>query len=345
MPYAGWELPVQYPTGPTEEHKAVRSVGGVFDVSHMARVRIQGADALKLLQKVTTRDLRRSKPGFATYGLMTYADGTVVDDVIVNQLEDEWLMVANGANRRKDLQWLRAHARGLDVTLRDETLDTVMVACQGPRMAEYLSDFLEADLSRIRRFKCRTIRYRDCTILVSRTGYTGEDGFELILDAESGPGLVEALLQSCQSKGVLPCGLAARDSLRLEACYPLYGHEIDSGINPIEANLAWTVSFKKPDFIGRDALLKARLEGPDRRLLGFAMLDRGVPRAGYRVHVDAMDVGWVTSGIKSPTLDQFIGLAMCNASVAERDVIQIEIRNSLKDARVVPTPFYPLSND
>lgn len=339
VPYAGWALPVQYTAGPIREHLAVRQAGGLFDISHMARLRIEGADARLLLQKVLTRDLKRSRPGRATYSLMTYADGTIVDDVIVTQFDQHWLLVGNGANRDKDRTWLVNQARGLQVTFRDETEDTAMMACQGPQALAVLSQVLDTDLQDISRFQACTCLFQGVAIEATRTGYTGEDGFEIVCLPAQSRNLFAAILEAGAPAGLLPCGLAARDSLRLEACYPLYGQEIDSTINPLEANLAWAVSFRKPDYIGRDALLKCRLEQPQRQLLGFVMTERGVPRTGYDVYQGNDRIGRVTSGNKSPSLDLFIGLALCRTAPHPYTEIAVDIRGQRKRAQVVPIPF------
>lgn len=340
VPFAGWELPVQYTAGPTREHLAVRQAGGLFDVSHMARLAVYGQDALPFLQRVLTRDIGRAKVGSCTYSLLTYEDGTTVDDVIVNRLESHWLVVANAANHAKDLAWLKAQARGFAVTIEDETAQMAMLACQGPVSTPVLSAVLDAGLSKVRRFRSARGTFRGNPIQVTRTGYTGENGFEIYMPAALAPDVFQAILDAGQPAGLQACGLAARDSLRLEAAYPLYGQEISSSISPLEANLAWAVSLRKGGFIGRNALLKQKLEATHRRQVGFVMMDRGVPRSGYPVYAEAGQIGYVTSGNKSPSLDCFLGLAIVAAATQDREYLDVDIRGQRRRARIVPLPFY-----
>ncbi len=339
VPFAGWEMPVQYPTGPIREHHAVRSAVGLFDISHMGRLRLMGKEAGNLLQRVMTRNLDNVRPGAASYGLMTYADGTVVDDVIAVHCGSHWLLVTNGANRTKVLAWLRAHSSTRDVTISDETQATAMLAVQGPRACALLSQVLHVDLQATGRFRLWEGEYGSCPVLLTRTGYTGEDGFEIVCPAEAGPPLFHCLLDRGMAFGVQPCGLAARDSLRLEHGYPLYGHEISSAISPLEAGLGWAVSFRKSDFIGRNALLKQKLEGLPRKLVGFQMVESGMPRAQYGVFRENVWLGQVTSGNKSPTLNRFIGLALCTTAQGPLQEIDIDIRGQRRRAEVVPAPF------
>lgn len=338
--FAGWSMPVQYAAGPIKEHMAVRRAGGVFDVSHMARLELRGAGVADFLLRVLTRSVARRKPGDAVYSLMTYSDGTVIDDLIAVRKEEGWLLVANAVNRCKDLEWLRRQADGQDVDIVDVTEQTSMLAVQGPDAVRLVSQALGIDAGSLRRFKGQTATWETKSVLITRTGYTGEDGFELVLPRAVGSGLFQHLLDLGRPRGWLPCGLAARDSLRLEACLPLYGHEISQDINPVEADLAWAVSFRNPRFIGRDALLKARLEPPTRRLYAFRMEDKGVPRAGYAVYDQDRRIGTVTSGNKSPTLDQFIGMALCHASTTDMERFAVDIRGRRLAAWVVPKPFY-----
>ncbi len=343
VPFASWELPVQYTVGPTREHLAVRQAGGLFDVSHMARLAVYGEEALPFLQRILTRDIGKAKPGACTYSLMTYDDGTTVDDVIVNRMDDHWLVVANAANQAKDLEWLRMHAIGFAVTIEDTTDQTAMLACQGPVSTQVLSNVLDVNLRRLRRFRSAWGTFGGSPIQVTRTGYTGENGFELFVPPTLAPDLFQAILTAGQPAGLQACGLAARDSLRLEVAYPLYGQEISAAISPLEANLAWAVSLRKGEFIGRNALLKQKLEATHRRQVGFVMLDRGVPRTGYPVYAGSSAIGHVTSGNRSPSLNQFIGLALV-APPPDLDCLDVEIRGQHKRARIVPLPFYSSSS-
>ena len=340
VPFAGWSMPVQYPAGPLKEHLAVRTVGGLFDVSHMARLEVRGAGVRDFLLRVLTRSIARRKPGAAVYSLMTYGDGTVIDDLIAVRQQESWLLVANAANRHKDLEWLRHQAAGHDVDIVDVTEQTSMLAVQGPDAVRLVSCAFGIDAGSIGRFKGLRTAWGADSVLMTRTGYTGEDGFELVLPRAAGSRLFERLLDLGRPRGWLPCGLAARDSLRLEACLPLYGHEISQAVNPVEADLAWAVSFRNPLFIGRDALLKARLEPPARRLYAFRMEDKGVPRAGYAVYDGDRRIGTVTSGNKSPSLNQFIGMALCDASAPGMERFAVDIRGRRLAACIVPKPFY-----
>ena len=341
VPFAGWELPVQYPTGPIREHHAVRRAVGLFDISHMGRLRLEGTEAGNFLQQVMTRNLDKVRSGSASYGLITYADGTVADDVIVVHRGSHWLLITNGVNRSKVLTWLRTHASRRDVAVSDETRETAMLAIQGPQACALLSRLLNADLKAVGRFRVWEGLYGGHPVLLTRTGYTGEDGFEMICPAAASVVLFHGLQETGVAFDLHPCGLAARDSLRLEQGYPLYGHEISSTISPLEAGLGWAVSFRKSDFIGRDALLKQKLEGLSRRLVGFQMVESGVPRAKYGVFREDVWLGQVTSGNKSPTLNQFIGLALCTTEHGPLREIEIEIRGRRRRAEVVPVPFAP----
>ena len=339
VPFAGWELPVQYPAGPIQEHLSVRHAAGLFDISHMGRLRLEGPGAESLLQRVMTRNMSKIRQGTAVYGLITYADGTVVDDVIVVHRGTYWLLVTNGVNRVKVLSWLRAHTADGETTIADESLETAMLALQGPKACEALSKLLDTDLGVVGRFRCWDGFYSGQSILLTRTGYTGEDGFEILCNSIVGPQLFRSLLGIRDVLGVQACGLAARDSLRLECGFPLYGHEISSKISPLEAGLGWAISFRKKNFIGREALLKQNLEGTPRRLIGFQMVEGGMPRASCDVYRGDLRVGEVTSGNKSPTLNKFIGLALCSSDLDPQCAITIEIRGKRRQAEIVPVPF------
>jgi len=339
--FAGWLLPVQYPTGPKAEHNAVRTTAGVFDIDHMGQVKVSGPDALAFLQRMMTADVGKIEPWQANYALMCYADGTIVDDVFIYRLNDRYMVAINASNNRKDTRWLRAHTSSFDVTIDNVSEQTYMLALQGPNAEAYLQPITDGNLSGLS-YHCamRTIIAGvDC--LIGRTGYTGEDGFEIYFaEKEAGP-VWDAIMSAGQSHGLVPCGLAARDSLRLEPCLPLYGDEISATTNPLEAGLGWAVSFEKGHFLGRDALMKVWLERPKRRLVAFSMRDRGVPRHGYDVVHDEHVVGTVTSGIYSPTLDDFVGLAYVPSDLRKPGTeLAILIRSTAKRAVVVKKPFY-----
>ncbi len=281
--FAGYWLPVQYPTGPKEEHIRVRTAAGLFDIDHMGQVRVQGPDALAFLQRIMTADVSRFRLGRANYSLMCYHDGTVVDDTFIYRLPDSYFVAINASNNAKDTRWMEAHRGGLDVSVENISEETYMLALQGPLAEAILQPLCDADLSGVRFHSLVKANVAGVPTLVGRTGYTGEDGFELYFPAEQAGHLWDRILEIGEPQGLIPCGLAARDSLRLEACMPLYGQEISAERTPLEAGLGWAVALNKPHWIGREALLKVSLEGPDETLVAFKMVDRGVPRHGYAV--------------------------------------------------------------
>lgn len=338
--FAGWELPLQYPTGPSAEHRAVRTAAGLFDIDHMGQLEVRGPDADAFLQLVQVWDVAQMAPYTAHYSLLLYGDGTVVDDIFLYRLPDRWLVAVNASNRQKDLAWLQAYTHDFDVTVSDISDTTCMLALQGPKAAEILQQLTSADLNQVATRTSVEAALDGVPALLGRTGYTGEDGFELYFPASAAVQIWEKLLMVGQPVGLLPCGLAARDSLRFEACMPLYGHEISAQVNPLEARLGWTISWHK-DFIGREALLKVKLEKPQRLLVGFEMVDRAVPREHYELARGGQVIGMVTTGMKSPTLDKFLGMgylpAADSALGTELDVI---VRGQPKQARIIKRPFY-----
>lgn len=345
VPFAGYELPVQYPTGPLTEHEAVRTAAGLFDIDHMGQFRVVGPEADLFLQYVQTCDVSQVGVGDAHYGLLTYADGTIVDDIFLYHLLDSWMVVVNADNRAKDWTWMNAQAHGFDVELTDISDATYMVALQGPKAEAILQRLTQVDLAGMAARTCTVGRITcpgaEVETVIGRTGYTGEDGFELYFPADQAVTLWNTLLETGKEDGLLACGLAARDSLRFEACMPLYGHEISAHIHPLEARLGWVVSFTKGDFIGREPLLKAKLEGNDRLLVGFEMVDRAVAREHYEIAVDGTVVGHVTTGMKSPTLGKFLGLGYVPKSHSKiGSEIDILVRGKPKRAVVVRRPFY-----
>lgn len=342
--FAGWELPVQYPSGPTAEHHAVRNAAGLFDIDHMGQFELRGPDALALLQRIQTWDVETMAMGEAHYGLLTYADGTLVDDIFIYRLPERWLMAVNASNRAKDLVWIQAHIGRLDVSLVDVSDDLYMLALQGPKAEAILQPFAEADLAKLAsRYGVET-KIMGYPSIVGRTGYTGEDGFELYVPQQAAVEIWTALIEAGEPHGLLPCGLAARDSLRFEASMPLYGHEIDATTTPLEARMGWAISWDK-EFIGREALLKQKLEQPARLLIGFEMVDKAVPRDHYPIAIaeagGSRVVGHVTTGMKSPTLDKFLGMGYVPRAYSKVGTeIQIIVRDVPKRAKVVKRPFY-----
>ncbi len=341
VPFAGWELPVQYPTGPLAEHHAVRNAAGIFDIDHMGQIRVTGPDALPFLQRIQVFDAATLEVWDAHYSLMTYDDGTIVDDIFIYRLDDGWMIAVNAANREKDLTWMQAHTQGLDVQVQDISDPTYMLAVQGPRAEAVLQKLTQTDLGPVPARTALRAQVAGVEMVLGRTGYTGEDGFELFFDAEQAETVWWRILEAGQEEGLLPCGLAARDSLRFEACLPLYGHEISAETTPHEARLGWVVSLDKEGFIGREALWKTRLEGPRRLLVGLEMIDRAVPREGYPIAADGQVIGHVTTGMKSPTLGTFLALGYVPRGYHRLGTqVEILVRGKPRRAQVVRRPFY-----
>ena len=337
--FGGWEMPVQY-SGILEEHRAVRERVGIFDVSHMGELEVTGAEALASLQWLTPNDVAKLSDGRCHYSAFLTERGTFVDDLLVyRKAADSYLLVVNASNTPKDFEWARAHARG-DARIEDASDRYALIAVQGPRAAELLSRSAEKDPTSLAYYAFLETSVFGAPALVSRTGYTGEDGFEIYLAPEKAESVFRGLLEEGRADGAVPCGLGARDTLRLEARMALYGNDIDDTVTPWEADLGWIVKLKKGDFLGRAALERQRAEGVTRKLVGFEMVDRGIARHGYPARTDHGE-GVVTSGTYSPTLSKPIGLAMLPAVAAEIGTeFTVDIRGRGAKARVVPTPFY-----
>ncbi len=338
--FAGWQMPVQY-SGVIEEHRAVRTAAGLFDVSHMGEIRLAGPGAEQALQRLTPNNVARLRPGRAHYSALLTERGTYIDDLLVYRLTDEeFLLVVNAANADRDAEWVRAHADGT-AEVSDVSDDYALLALQGPRAAEILSQVTAVDLTELKYYGFAQAEVHGCRMIVSRTGYTGEDGFELYAASVDAAGLWRRLLEVGGPLGLVPAGLGARDTLRLEAAMALYGHELDDSTTPLEAGLNWTVKWKKGDFIGRDALLEQREAGPARRLAGFEVSGRGIARQGSTVLVQGAPVGVVTSGTWSPTFEKAIGMAYIGAEhVAPGREIELEVRRRKLSGRTVELPFY-----
>lgn len=348
IPFAGWLMPVQY-TGILDEHRAVRAAGGLFDLGHMGQVRVEGPDALAYLQRVTTNDVAALAAGEAQYSLLPNENGGVIDDIIVYRLPDGpgYFVVINAANRDKDVAWLlaqRSRHPELDVDVADVSDAFGMIAIQGPQAELIVASVTDTDLSEseFKAFSWRRANVAGIPLLMARTGYTGEDGFEFYVSQEEAPALWDALLAAGRPSGLVPVGLGARDTLRLEARMPLYGNELADDISPLEAGLGWAVKLDKGSFIGRDAIAAVKSQGVSRRTVGFRLLERaGSARHGYRVQVDGEDVGEVTSGGHSPTLNGEIGLALVDARAAGvGKPLDIMIRGRPVPAIQVKLPFY-----
>ncbi len=336
--FAGWDMPVQY-AGLIEEHEAVRNAVGLFDVSHMGEVVFRGPRALAALQAVFTNDLSKVADGQAQYGCLCRENGGIVDDVVVYRRSAEDLLVCvNAANRDKDFEWLKAHAAGADV--RNESDDWGQVALQGPKAQAVLRRLTSANLDALKTYRHAPGTVAGVACLVARTGYTGEDGFELFCPAAQAEKLWDALMVAGQPEGIQPAGLGCRDTLRLEMAYRLYGSDMDDETTPLEAGLAWVVKLDKGDFIGRAALQRQKEQGLSRKLVGFQLTEPGIARHGHPVVRDGLPVGVVTSGTRSPTLKTSIGLAYVPpALAAEGSALAVEIRGKPVAAVVVKTPF------
>lgn len=337
--FSGWEMPVQY-KGILEEHRAVRNAAGLFDIDHMGQVRVTGPGALPYLQNLLTANFSDMEVNTAKYAVMCYGDGTCVDDTFVYRLANEWMVVVNAGNRDKDNAWMAAQASGFDVTLKDVSDEFYMLAFQGPLAEQVLQKVEASDLSTLKYHHAREVALQGERGILARTGYTGEDGFEMFLPFAWGKHVWDAILDAGKDVGVQPIGLGARDSLRFEAKFALYGHEIDAKTTPIEAALGWACDLNK-GFTGRDVLLKQKLEGTSKKLAGFEMMDRGIARNGYEIASNGSVVGYVTSGMPAPTLEKNIGLGYVPPELAKVGTeFDILIRGKATKARVVKTPFY-----
>jgi len=339
--FGGWYMPVQY-AGVMAEHEAVRRRVGLFDVSHMGEIRVGGPDAVAFLNHLTVNDAAALEDNQAQYSAFANEAGGVIDDLLVYRYAaDDYLLVVNASTREKDLAWIQRWAGGWQVSVVDESDATGQIAIQGPRAAQVLQPLCAANLAEIAYYRFSRTDIQGIDALVSRTGYTGEDGFECYVAAGDTPALWRLLLAAGKSAGIEPAGLGARDTLRLEARMNLYGNDMDETTSVLEAGLGWITKFKKGDFIGRTALLEQKKAGLTRRLVGFQLLDKGIARHGYPVVADGQTVGHVTSGTHSPTLKKSIGLAYVPAAGAEPGTIfQISIRDKPINAQIIKGAFY-----
>ncbi|WP_026674882.1 glycine cleavage system aminomethyltransferase GcvT [Alkalihalobacterium bogoriense] len=340
--FGGWDLPVQF-SSIKEEHEAVRTKAGLFDVSHMGEVEVTGEKALEFLQYVMTNDVSKLQDNQALYTVMCYENGGTVDDLLVYKKKDnEYLLVVNAANIEKDVAWLLEHkVEGVSVTNKSD--EFALLALQGPVAEQVLQRLTDVDLSAIRFFWfADNVTIAGKQVLVSRTGYTGEDGFELYCKAEDATRLWKAILEEGKEDGVLPCGLGARDTLRFEAKLPLYGQELTKEISPLEAGIGFAVKLnKEADFIGKESLKKQKEDGLTRKLVGIEMIDKGIPRTGYEVFVQDNNIGTVTTGTQSPTLKRNVGLALLQKEFTElNQEVEVQVRKKRLKAKVVKTPFY-----
>jgi aminomethyltransferase len=333
--FGGWELPVQF-AGIQKEHDAVRQQAGLFDVSHMGEAMVTGADSLAFLQTLTTNDVSKLQPGQCQYSLMCYPNGGVVDDLLVYKLTDfEYMLVINASNIEKDIEWMQQHVLG-DAQIRNISADTAMLALQGPQAEQILWKLTEAPIAGLKPFHFLTnAKVSGVPALISRTGYTGEDGFELYIDKDDAVKMWNLLLEAGKEEGLLPAGLGARDTLRFEARLPLYGQELSPSISPLEAGLSYFVKLDKGDFNGREALAEQKVRGIPRKLVGIEMMDRGIPRCHYPVYSDGKQIGEVTTGTQSPTYKTNVGLALLDkAYTALETEVYVEIRGAQVKAKV-----------
>lgn len=341
VPFAGFEMPVQYPTGIIAEHRAVRSGAGLFDISHMGELVVRGPQALDLVQRVSVNDASRIEVGQAQYSAMCLDSGGVLDDLVVYRFPEHYMLVVNAANIEKDRVWIATHADALDAQVEDVSHRTALLALQGPAARAILEPLVSSDLDEVTYYRFREGEVGGVSATISGTGYTGEDGFELYVDAADASDLWTLLLNRGEGVGLLPVGLGARDSLRLEMGYALYGNDLDEDHTPLEAGLSWITKLDKGPFVGRNALVDQKSRGVGRRLVGMTVTGRGFPRPGYTVLSGDEPVGTVTSGTVSPTLGVGIAMAYVPSALAAPDTpLVVAARGRALEAEVVRLPFY-----
>jgi aminomethyltransferase len=343
--FGGWDMPVQYAAGTMTEHLRTRTHAGLFDVSHMGEIDVRGPDAIPFINRVTSNDVTKLVDGQAQYSALTTPEGTVIDDLLVYRFaEDHLLLVVNAGTTDKDWDWIKSHHGDEKVELQNVSADYCQIAVQGPDALTILQTLTAAPLNEIKYYHFREGEVDGVPAIISRTGYTGEDGFEIYAAADKAEQIWDKLLEAGNfgaDDGVLPCGLAARNTLRLEAGMCLYGHEIDETTTLLEANLGWICKLNKGDFVGRDRLAQQKEEGVERKLVGFEVTDRGIARDGQDVLIGGRRVGQVTSGSPAPFLKKNIGMTYVPAESAEEGgTIEVHVRGRLVAAQIVPLPFY-----
>lgn len=340
--FGGWDLPVQF-SGIMEEHEAVRTKAGLFDVSHMGEIEVRGADALAFLQKVMTNNVAILKENGAQYTAMCYEDGGTVDDLLIyKKSEDDYLLVVNASNIEKDFEWLLSHVSG-DVTIKNISDEMAQLAIQGPLAETILQRLTDTNLAEIKFFKFKDhVKIDGVEALVSRTGYTGEDGFEIYCKSDSVVSLWKTLLEVGKGDGLIPCGLGARDTLRFEAALPLYGQELSKEITPIEAGIGFAVKVNKESgFIGKDVLKAQKETGTKKKIVGLEMIEKGIPRTHYEVFSGEQKIGEITTGTQSPTLKKSVGLALLDTEFSDiGSIVEVQIRKKRAKAKVIELPFY-----
>lgn len=347
--FGGWELPVNFKTGIIGEHMAVRENAGLFDVSHMGEITVEGEKGEELINWLVTNDISAMHDNQCMYSPMCYPDGGVVDDLLVYRYNrNKFLVVVNASNIEKDYKWISEENEWIRNTSVKPSLENIsgrisQIAFQGPKAESYLKELVGPEVGDIDFFHFRDdLKIDGKSAIISRTGYTGEDGFEIYIANEDAAHIWDFLYNSTRDRGVIPCGLGARDTLRFESKLPLYGHELTKDISPLEANLSYFVRLDKKDFCGKSALAAQKEKGIPRTLRGCEMVDKGVPRAGYTVHLNGKEIGFVTSGTKSPILNKFLGLVLITRGTGLKigDEIEVNINGKYKKARLVKTPFY-----
>lgn len=343
--FGGWDMPVQYPAGTIAEHLRTRTVAGLFDVSHMGEIHVDGPDAIAFVNSLTTNDVTKLVDGQAHYSALTNENGGVVDDLLVYRFgENKLFLVVNAGTTEKDWEWISSRRGNFDVDLRHASVDYCQIAIQGPKAVEILQKLTDTDLEPIKYYHFTTGEVDGVPAIISRTGYTGEDGFEVYADAGSAEQLWNKMLETGNygsDDGILPCGLAARNTLRLESAMSLYGHELSDEISPLEANLGWICKLQKSNFTGKAILTNQKEAGLKRKLVGFEMTVPGIARDGQDVYINDQKVGIVTSGSPAPFLKKNIGLAFVPTEFANiSQEIKIDVRGKHLAAQIVPTPFY-----
>jgi len=341
VPFAGFEMSVQYPTGINAEHQAVRTTAGLFDVCHMGEFILRGPQALDLIQKITVNDASKMTVWQAQYSAMCLEHGGIIDDLLVYRGPDHYMLVVNASNKEKDLAWVQKQAGAFDVDVQDKSDETALLAIQGPRAAAILGKITETNLDDIGYYRFTLGVVAGIDGVISRTGYTGEDGFELYIPVGGAMTLWEALMEAGSDQGLVPAGLGCRDSLRLEMGYALYGNDLDEEHTPLESGLGWITKLDKGDFIGRDVLVKQKENGVSRRLVGFKLTERGFPRHGYPIASNGQDVGEVTSGVVGPSVGVGVGMGYVPTELSKAGTeIGIRIRDRTIPAVVHRPPFY-----
>src|SRR5262245_55402121 len=340
VPFGGWDMPVQY-TGIVEEHRAVRRAAGLFDISHMGEFEVEGPGALHAVQRLCSNDASGLAVGQVQYSLLCYPEGGIVDDLTIYRLgDDRYMLTVNASNIDKDWAWVTEHGSG--ARWKNVSAETALLAVQGPKAEAIVQGLADVDVTKLRYYHVSPGKVAGVPALISRTGYTGEDGFELYILAARAEHLWKAILDAGRPGGLKPIGLGARDTLRLEMKFSLYGNDIDESTNPLEAGLGWVVKPAKGEFLGREAIEALRARGIARRLVGFEMVEPSVPRHGYRLLHDGTAIGVVTSGSYGPAVERYIGMGYVPAPLSSPgSEVDVEIRGKSCQARVARTPFHP----